>query len=74
MLLLKVKSVDSILLFCFIISGKRDAILNSTSFSLETPKGQLANNADLDNTPKNAASDQGLHGLQIVKPFSLGIK
>ena len=29
-------------------------------------KGYLANNADPDRTPQNAASDQGLHCLKIV--------
>ena len=29
-------------------------------------KGYLANSADPDQTPQNAASDQGLHCLQIV--------
>ena len=32
-------------------------------------KGYLANSADPDHTPQNAASDQGLHCLQIVQPF-----
>ena len=32
-------------------------------------KGYLANSADPDQTPQNAASDQGLHCLQIVQPF-----
>ena len=50
-----------------------DGIL-SIHFSLETPKGQLSNSADPDQTPLFTASDQGLHCLQIVKPFfSLGI-
>ena len=31
----------------------------------------MANNADPDQTPQNALSDQGLHCLQIVYPFSL---
>ena len=35
--------------------------------SLETPKRVLANRADPDQTPQNAASDQGLHCLQIVQ-------
>ena len=30
------------------------------------PKGTLANSADPDQTPQNAASDPGLHCLQIV--------
>ena len=33
----------------------------------------MANSADPDQTPHKAASDQGLHCLQIVQPFSLGI-
>ena len=41
-----------------------------TYCSLVIPK-QLANSADP--APKNAASDQALHGLRIVQPFSLGI-
>ena len=32
-------------------------------------KGYLANSGDPDQTPQNAASDQGLHCLQIVWPF-----
>ena len=31
--------------------------------------GSLANNAEPDQTPQNAASDQDLHCLQIVQPF-----
>ena len=29
----------------------------------------MANSADPDQTPHSAASDQGLHGLQIVQPI-----
>ena len=29
----------------------------------------IANSADPDQTPQNAASDQGLHYLHLVKPF-----
>ena len=32
-------------------------------------KGYLANSADPDQMPQNAASDQGLHFLQIVQPI-----
>ena len=34
----------------------------------------MANSADPNQTPHNAASDQGFHCLQIVYPFSLGIQ
>ena len=37
-----------------------------THCSWETRKRYLANSADPDQTPQNAASDQGLHSLQIV--------
>ena len=35
-----------------------------------THYGWLANSADPDQTPQNAASDQGLHCLQSVQPLS----
>ena len=35
----------------------------------ETPERVIANSADPDQTLQNAASDQGLHFLQIVQPF-----
>ena len=44
-----------------------------THWRLETPKRVTANSADLDQTPQNAASDQGLHCLQIVQQFSVGL-
>ena len=44
-----------------------------THFSLEIPERVLANNADPDQMPQNAASDQHVHCLQSVKPFSLSI-
>ena len=37
-----------------------------THCSRETVKGYLANSADPDQMLQNAASDQGLHCLQIV--------
>ena len=40
-----------------------------THCSLETHKGYLAKSADPDQTPQNAASDQGLDCLQTVQPF-----
>ena len=40
-----------------------------THCSRKTPKEYLANSADPDQTPQNAASDQGLHCLQILQPF-----
>ena len=40
-----------------------------THCSLETPKKVMANSADQDQTAQNVASDQGLHCLQIVRPF-----
>ena len=40
-----------------------------TPCSLETPKRELANSEDSDQTPQNAASDQGHHCLQIVQAF-----
>ena len=43
--------------------------LGLTHCSREPLKGYLLNSADLDQTPQNAASDQGLHCLQIVGPF-----
>ena len=36
-------------------------------------KGYLANSGDPDQMPQNVASDHGLHCLQIVQLFSLGI-
>ena len=35
-------------------------------FNLETPKRVIANKADSDKIPQNAASDQCLHCFQIV--------
>ena len=46
-----------------IITGTVYASL--THFSLETPKVYLTNNDNPDQMPQNAASDQGLHCLQI---------
>ena len=40
-----------------------------TYCNLETPEGYLAKSADSDQTPQNAASDQGLHCLQIGQSF-----
>ena len=40
--------------------------LGLTHCSQETPKGQLANNADPDHMLQNTLSDQGLHCLQTV--------
>ena len=37
-----------------------------THFNLEPHKSVIDNSAYLDQTPQNAASDQGLHCLQIV--------
>ena len=36
---------------------------------LKTPKHELANSADPDQTPQSVASDQVLYCLQIVQPF-----
>ena len=36
-----------------------------TNCNLATPKGELANSADLDQMPQNAMSDQGLHCFQM---------
>ena len=41
-------------------------IILLTHCSRETRKRVLGNSADPDQTPQNAASDQGLHCLQIV--------
>ena len=45
--------------------------LTLTHCILDTAKNELANSADPDQMLLNAASDQGLHHLQIVWPFSL---
>ena len=41
--------------------------------NLETLNGYVANSADPDQMPQTAASDHGLHCLQKVSHFSLGI-
>ena len=40
-----------------------------THYSLETPKRVIGNSAHEDQTPQDAAPDQGLHCLQTVQPF-----
>ena len=40
-----------------------------TRLSLASHKGSLANSVDPDQTPQNAASDQGLHCLQLIREF-----
>ena len=60
-----VKNKKTIINVCRMI--KRTVLIHC---SLETPqKRLLANSTDQDQTPHSAASDQGLHCLQIVKSF-----
>ena len=50
-------------------SGANSAEINHCN--RETPKRQLANSTDTDEMPENAASEQGLHCLQIVQAILL---
>ena len=45
--------------------------MNLTHLRLVSTKGTLANSGDPDHMPQNAASDQGLHCLHLVKKFVL---
>ena len=63
----------SFLLFYYKNINKCSLFLRFNPFYTGDPKRILANSADPDKTPQNAASDQGLHFLQIVCHFSLGI-
>ena len=54
----------------FMLSNTREdrfsQTLPVTHYSLETPKRVIGKHADPDQMLQNAASDQGLHCLQIV--------
>ena len=43
--------------------------MNLTHLRLVSTKGTLANSGDPDQMPQNAASDQGLHCLHLVRVY-----
>ena len=58
------------LFICFIVLRiKLNSDNHLTHLSLLSPKETLANSVEPDQTPQNAASNQGLHCLHLIKEF-----